>query len=65
MIPLDLPGHGTGSDEAPVPYFQGALAWAAEQVEAHGRSHVGLSLGASVAIHLAYNLMVKNILAVS
>lgn len=54
VLPLDLPGHGGRSDEAPVPYFHGALAWAADHVKRHGRGHiVGLSLGASVAIHLA------------
>lgn len=54
VIALDLPGHGTRPDEAPVPYFPGALAWAIEQIQAHGRGHiVGISLGASVAIHLA------------
>ena len=54
VITLDLPGHGSRPDEAPVPYFQGALAWAHAQIEAHGRGHiVGLSLGASVAMHLA------------
>ncbi len=54
VIPLDLPGHGVRADEAPLPYFQGALAWATEQIKRHGRGHiVGLSLGASVAIHLA------------
>ena len=54
VIPLDLPGHGTQPGEAPVPFFRSALEWVIEQVKDHGRGHlVGLSLGASVAIHLA------------
>lgn len=54
VIPLDLPGHGPRPDRSPAPYFAGALAWTIEQVQAHGRGHmVGVSLGASVAIHLA------------
>lgn len=54
VIPLDLPGHGPDSDEAPTPYFSAARAWAAQQMACRGSGHiVGLSLGASVAMHLA------------
>ncbi len=54
VVPLDLPGHGDSPEEAPVPYFRSALAWAYGKVKEQGSGHiVGLSLGASVAIHLA------------
>ena len=54
VVPLDLPGHGNNPCEAHDPFIQPALTWVREQIEKHGKGHiVGLSLGASVAIHVA------------
>jgi pimeloyl-ACP methyl ester carboxylesterase len=54
VIPLHLPGHGTNPRAAADPFFPDALAWVEAQLETQGPGHlVGLSLGASVAIHVA------------
>lgn len=54
VIPLNLPGHGNNPCEAEEPFFQSAFTWVREQIEKYGKGHiVGLSLGASVAIHVA------------
>lgn len=54
VVPLNLPGHGTASDRAQDPFFQPALSWVLGQIKERGKGHiVGLSLGASIAIHLA------------
>lgn len=54
LVPLDLPGHGSNPENAPDPFFQGALTWVQQQIETQGKGHIlGLSLGASIAIHLA------------
>lgn len=51
---MNLPGHGNSSSEAPEPFFQPALSWVYGQIKEHGKGHiVGLSLGASIAIHMA------------
>ncbi|SHK70769.1 alpha/beta fold hydrolase [Alicyclobacillus tolerans] len=57
VIALDLPGHGKNQFEAQDPFFQSALGWVSEQIQMQGKGHiVGLSLGASVAIHLALRI---------
>lgn len=54
IIPLNLPGHGNNPNRAKEPFFPQALSWAQIQISEHGKGHiVGLSLGASVAIHIA------------
>lgn len=54
IIKLDLPGHGSNVEPVQESYFQQALSWVYKEIERTGRGHiVGLSLGASVAIHLA------------
>lgn len=54
VIPIDLPGHGSNPLDAPRPYFSSALSWIMDVIAVHGRGHlVGLSLGASLAIHVA------------
>jgi pimeloyl-ACP methyl ester carboxylesterase len=54
IIPLDLPGHGANSTPAPRPFFEKTLRGVIEQIEREGVGHlVGLSLGASLAIHVA------------
>lgn len=54
VIAIDLPGHGNNQLDAQDPFFDPALRWVREQVRLKGKGHiVGLSLGASVAIHLA------------
>lgn len=53
VIPIDLPGHGSTREAATEPYFGSALNWVAGQIRTRGPGHlVGLSLGASVAIHM-------------
>jgi len=54
VVPLDLPGHGNNPEEPEESFFQQALSWVYNQIKTRGRGHIlGLSLGASVAIHLA------------
>lgn len=54
LIALDLPGHGCNPDTADKSFFRQALTWAYEQILRQGKGHIiGLSLGATVAIHLA------------
>lgn len=54
IIPLNLPGHGNNPIQAEASFFQQALTWVQEQMREHGKGHVvGLSLGASIAIHVA------------
>jgi pimeloyl-ACP methyl ester carboxylesterase len=54
LILLDLPGHGNSLLEAAEQYFEEALNWVAAQIRDKGEGYViGLSLGASLAIHVA------------
>lgn len=54
VIALPLPGHGHSSVPAGEDYFESALEWLIEEVTNKGSGYVvGLSLGASLAIHLA------------
>ncbi len=53
-IVMDLPGHGTSKVEANEDYFDQALDWVIEQIKEKGEGYIlGLSLGASLAIHVA------------
>lgn len=53
VIALDLPGHGASEIEANSPYFEGALEWVIAQIKERGKGYIlGLSLGASLAIHV-------------
>lgn len=54
VIPLNLPGHGDNLCRASEPFFQSVLSWVCDQIQMNGKGRiVGLSLGASIAIHLA------------
>jgi pimeloyl-ACP methyl ester carboxylesterase len=54
LILLDLPGHGSSLVEATDHYFEDALNWVTTQIRENGEGYlVGLSLGASLAIHIA------------
>ncbi|WP_053959608.1 alpha/beta fold hydrolase [Sulfobacillus thermosulfidooxidans] len=56
VIPIDLPGHGSNPLDGTRPYFSSTLSWLMDLIEDQGRGHlVGLSLGASLAIHVALN----------
>jgi pimeloyl-ACP methyl ester carboxylesterase len=53
LILLDLPGHGNSLVEATDHYFEDALNWVTTQIRENGEGYlVGLSLGASMAIHI-------------
>jgi pimeloyl-ACP methyl ester carboxylesterase len=55
LILLDLPGHGNSLVEATDHYFEDALNWVTTKIREEGEGYViGLSLGASLAIHLAF-----------
>ena len=54
LIPLDLPGHGNAKEDSSENYFEESLEWLISQLERQGEGYiVGLSLGASLAIHTA------------
>ena len=54
LIPLDLPGHGNLSIEASENYFEDTLNYVIAQIKDKGEGFiVGLSLGASLAVHIA------------
>jgi pimeloyl-ACP methyl ester carboxylesterase len=54
LVLLDLPGHGSSLIEAGEQYFEEALNWVASQIREKGEGYIiGLSLGASLAIHVA------------
>ena len=54
LILLDLPGHGHAPVEASDNYFEDAVEYVITQIKDRGEgSIVGLSLGASLAIHIA------------
>ena len=54
LILLDLPGHGNSPVEAPENYFENTLDYIITQIKNNGEGCiVGLSLGASLAIHIA------------
>ncbi|OIK06609.1 alpha/beta hydrolase [Bacillus sp. MUM 13] len=54
LILLDLPGHGNAPVEASESYFECALNYVIAQIKDKGEGYiVGLSLGASLAIHIA------------
>ncbi|MCF6408132.1 alpha/beta fold hydrolase [Alkalihalobacillus sp. EGI L200015] len=54
LILLDLPGHGNASIEASDNYFEDALNYVTAQIKVKGEGYIiGLSLGASLAIHIA------------
>ncbi|MFQ3546508.1 alpha/beta hydrolase [Halobacillus rhizosphaerae] len=54
LILLDLPGHGNNPKEAPEDYFEEALTYVIEKMKMNGEGClIGLSLGASLAVHIA------------
>lgn len=54
VIPVDLPGHGANDIEAAESYFEEALSFIISLIKEKGPGYlVGLSLGASLAIHTA------------
>ncbi|MDP5274052.1 alpha/beta fold hydrolase [Chengkuizengella axinellae] len=54
IVNLDLPGHGLSEIEASSHYFENTLEWLIEQLKLTGAGYIiGLSLGASLAIHAA------------
>ncbi|SET96488.1 Pimeloyl-ACP methyl ester carboxylesterase [Salinibacillus kushneri] len=54
LILLDLPGHGSSKVVASDSYFENALEWVITQIKQQGEGYIlGLSLGASLAIHVA------------
>ncbi|MBY6037666.1 alpha/beta hydrolase [Fictibacillus nanhaiensis] len=54
LYPIDLPGHGSNQEPAADPYFEHALEWVAQHIRIQGKGHImGVSLGASIGIHLA------------
>ncbi len=54
LILLDLPGHGNSVEMAMDDYFENALQWVISQIKQRGQGYiVGLSLGASLAVHIA------------
>ncbi|MFD2681802.1 alpha/beta fold hydrolase [Bacillus seohaeanensis] len=54
LILLDLPGHGNSEEMAMDDYFENALQWVISQIKQRGQGYiVGLSLGASLAVHIA------------
>ncbi|MFK3961094.1 alpha/beta fold hydrolase [Guptibacillus hwajinpoensis] len=54
VIVLPLPGHGHSNISADDHYFESALNWLIDEVTKTGPGYIiGLSLGASLAIHLA------------
>ena len=56
LILIDLPGHGNATVEASENYFEETLCYVISQMKEFGKGYiVGLSLGASVAIHIALN----------
>ncbi|TGB02025.1 alpha/beta fold hydrolase [Halobacillus salinus] len=55
VIAVDLPGHGK-EEESAEDYFTYTLNWLEERIRGQGAGYVlGLSLGASLAIHTAMN----------
>ncbi|MEW4327238.1 alpha/beta fold hydrolase [Rossellomorea marisflavi] len=54
VIALDLPGHGNSTVELQGDYIEAAIRFVEQQIEQYGKGYVvGLSLGATLAIHLA------------
>ncbi|WP_430787454.1 alpha/beta fold hydrolase [Virgibacillus flavescens] len=54
LILLDLPGHGNSKESASENYFEDTLEWLITQIKINGKGYIlGLSLGASLAIHIA------------
>ncbi len=54
IIAVDFPGHGENVLDASRPFFESALQWTIEKVKSQGPGHmIGLSMGASFAIHMA------------
>ena len=55
LILFDLPGHGTSSIETSENYFEDSLQYVINQMKEKGEGYIlGLSLGASLAIHIAF-----------
>ncbi|MYL63458.1 alpha/beta fold hydrolase [Bacillus hwajinpoensis] len=51
---VDLPGHGENEYSSQEEYFKDTLEWLIQYLEANGEGYlIGLSLGASLAIHTA------------
>lgn len=64
VIPIDLPGHGDNKRDVQHNFFDSTLEWVAQKVTTEGKSYIiGLSMGASIAIHLAlhYPELIKGI----
>ncbi|MGB8000242.1 MAG: alpha/beta hydrolase [Anaerobacillus sp.] len=54
VVALTLPGHGDSKVKAEENYFERALDWVIEEMRQTGPGYlIGLSLGASLAIHIA------------
>lgn len=54
IILLDLPGHGNSTVEAPDHYFEHSIDYLITELKNKGKGYIiGLSLGASLAMHLA------------
>lgn len=53
VIAVNLPGHGNNEVAISRPFFETTLNWLEGLVKENGKGHVvGLSLGASLGIHL-------------
>ncbi|GAA0488267.1 alpha/beta hydrolase [Salinibacillus aidingensis] len=51
---VDLPGHGYSTEKADKEYFKHALQWVISYIKERGEGYIiGLSLGASLAVHTA------------
>ncbi|KAB7670118.1 alpha/beta fold hydrolase [Bacillus sp. B1-b2] len=54
VILLDLPGHGSSEKVAVDDYFEDAVNWVITKIKEQGKGYIiGLSLGASIAVHIA------------
>ncbi|MFZ3580309.1 alpha/beta fold hydrolase [Virgibacillus sp. DJP39] len=54
LILLDLPGHGEYKAKISNDYFEDTLDWTVSEIKKNGKGYIlGLSLGASLAIHIA------------
>ncbi|NMH68086.1 alpha/beta hydrolase [Bacillus sp. RO3] len=54
VLPIDLPGHGQNAQDAEDPFFEPTLEWLMKELRKTGPGYIiGLSMGASFALHLA------------
>lgn len=64
VIPIDLPGHGQNSKDADDPFFEHTLEWLISELRKREPGIlIGLSMGASFALHAAirYPELIKGI----